>query len=590
MTIGAPYFVLSATAPLLQWWFSHSRPEVSPYRLYSLSNLGSLLAIVLYPILVEPFLSLSRQASLWSWSYAAFALLCALLAMKMIRAPKSTVPGASDDVMAEGPRPGLDHRLLWLALTACSSVMLLATTNQMCQDVAVIPLLWILPLALYLLSYVLCFQHPRLYRRPFFISALAGSMAWTGYVLFQSVVMALPLQILSYSLTLFTACMVCHGELVRLKPVPRFLTTFYLMVAGGGVLGGGFVTLAAPHLFRGFWEYHLGLLATALLTLIVLFRDPQGPLYRGRPVEAWAALYLPVAALTIVLSVQIWVLMKDTVETTRNFFGVLRVIDERKDGPGDRRLALMHGRIQHGFQYLDPKKRLQPTSYYTPDSGVGLAIRFHPIRLANKGSQGNLRIGVIGLGVGTLASYGTAGDYLRFYEINPDVIRLSQKYFTYRRDSPARIEVVTGDARISMEMERQRRESQQFDVLAVDAFNSDAIPVHLLTRECFQTYLYHLKNDGILAVHISNRYFDLGPVVRGLAAVDPDRGLQALRISREQDDSRGIAATTWILLTANPAFLAQSEIRASVTPWDDSSPRTLIWTDDYSNLLSMLRR
>ena len=271
MTIGAPYFVLSATAPLLQWWFSHTRPGTSPYRLYSLSNLGSLLAVVSYPLVVEPSLSLSRQASFWSWSYVAFAVMCVLLSVRVIRvrAPvEGARPGTGDTAAVEGAGPDFGLRMLWLGLTACSSVMLLATTNQMCQDVAVVPLLWILPLALYLLSYILCFQYQRLYWRPLFICALAGSIAWTCFVLFRGISLALHLQILSYSLTLFASCMVCHGELVRLKPDSRYLTSFYLMVAGGGALGGMVVTLVAPQLFRGYWEYHLGLLATALLTLI----------------------------------------------------------------------------------------------------------------------------------------------------------------------------------------------------------------------------------------------------------------------------------------------------------------------------------
>jgi hypothetical protein len=250
----------------------------------------------------------------------------------------------------------------------------------------------------------------------------------------------------------------------------------------------------------------------------------------------------------------------------------------------------MHGRIQHGFQYFDPGARLRPTSYYTPGSGVGLAIDHHPRRLAEDESEGNLRIGVIGLGVGTLAVYGKAGDYLRFYEINPDVIRLAEEYFTYLRECPARVDVVTGDARIMMETERQRGQSQQFDVLALDAFNSDAIPVHLLTRECFRTYLYHLKDDGIIAAHISNRYFDLGPVIRGLAGLNPNQDMEALRIIGKQDEARGVASSTWVLLTANRQFVEDPDIRDRIAPWDDSLPDTIIWTDDYSNLFSLLRR
>ncbi len=592
VSIGAPYILLSATSPLLQSWFSRMRPGSSPYRLYALSNLGSLLAILGYPFLVEPELSLSRQASAWSWMYAAFVLMCALLAIKVMRnhLPDQTAFGSSGgEAAGDEPRPRPSHYALWLSLTACSSIMLLATTSQMCQDVAVVPLLWILPLALYLLSFIFCFQYERMYWRPVFVTALAASLIWTCFVLFGSVFVDLRLQILSYSLTLFTTCMVCHGELVRLKPGPRYLTSFYLMVAGGGALGGVLITLVAPHVFKDFWEYHLGLLLTALLTMIVLFRDPRSRLYRGRPWFAWTALYIGFLALGFVLARHIKDSMANTVETTRNFFGVLRVLDLNPNIPEQHRLTLMHGRIEHGFQFADGEKRYWPTSYFGPSSGAGMAICFHPRRLAGEYRQHPLRIGVVGLGTGTLAAYGIEGDYFRFYEINPEVIRLSDKYFTYRRDSPAHIDVVLGDARISMERERQRGESQQFDVLAIDAFSSDAIPVHLLTLECLQAYLYHLKPDGILAVHISNRYFDLSPIVRNMAILDAEHNMQALWIEAQGSDTQGTDSTDWILLTSNPQFLAEPEIQRCVTAWSDASPRPVFWTDDYSNLFSLLR-
>jgi hypothetical protein len=593
VSIGAPYFLLSATAPLLQSWFGRIQSGVSPYRLYALSNLGSLLAILGYPFLVEPALSLSRQAAIWSWSYAVFALLCILLSLKMLgtRVPETQGPvSAIEEKKPDASVPGAGLRILWLSLTTCSSVMLLATTNQMCQDVAVIPLLWILPLALYLLSYILCFQNERLYWRPLFISALAGSIIWTCFVLFGSVFVGLRLQILCYSLTLFTSCMVCHGELVRLKPGSRHLTSFYLMVACGGVLGGVLVTLAAPRLLKDFWEYHIGLLFTVLLVMIVLFRDSKGPLYRGRPPAVWVVFYLAFIALAVVLANHVRDSLQNTLETTRNFFGVLRVLELNRENPGEHRLTLMHGRIEHGFQFFDAEKRYWPTSYFGPDSGVGLAISYNPRRMESDYRRRPLRIGVVGLGTGTIATYGEEGDYIRFYEINPEVIRISDQYFTYRKDSPARIAVVLGDARISLERERQRREPQRFDVLAIDAFTSDAIPVHLLTRECLETYLYHLKADGILAVHISNRYFDLSPVVRNMAVLNQASGMQALWIAGQGVSSRGTDSTDWVLLTANRQFLDMPEIQEFISPWDTPTPRHVVWTDDYTNLFSLLRK
>ena len=593
VTIGAPYFLLSSTSPLLQSWFSKSRRGISPYRLYSLSNLGSLLAILCYPFLIEPSLSLSRQAAIWSWSYAGFVLLCVLLSWKMLRLSTSedsnldaVLLSATSDELA----PTTRRRILWLALAACSCFMLLATTNQMCEDVAVVPMLWILPLALYLLSFIICFQHERLYWRPLFIPGLAAAIAWTCYVLYGNVFVPLRLQILSYSLTLFASCMVCHGELVRTKPGPRHLTVFYLMVAGGGVIGGILVTLVAPHIFKGFWEYHVGLLLTVLLTLIALFRDSKGPLYRGKPLLVWAILYIAFLGLAFALVNQIRLSTQNTIETARNFFGVLRVLELNKDDPQEHRLTLMHGRIEHGFQFFDKGKQYWPTSYYGPDSGVGLAITLHPGRGATGYPRQPLRLGVVGLGTGTLATYGMQGDYIRFYEINPDVLRLSNEYFTYRRNSSARIEVVLGDARISMERERKRGESQMFDVLAIDAFSSDAIPVHLLTRECLQTYLYHLKPDGILAVHISNRYFDLSPVVRNMALLNAEHGMQALWIDAAGNESQGTDATDWVLLTSNEQFLKDPDVEKCVHQWGDPAPRALLWTDDYTNLFSLLRR
>ncbi len=650
VSIGAPYLLLSATAPLLQSWFSHARPGSSPYRLYALSNLGSLLAILSYPFLVEPAIRLSRQATLWSWVYAVFALLCICLSLKVmtLRLQAGSMVGiANVETGADASKPGVGQYALWLGLTACSSVMLLATTSMMCQDLAVVPLLWILPLALYLFTFILCFQYERIYWRPLFMGGLAVSMAWTCFILFGGVSVALRWQILSYSLTLFTSCMVCHGELVRLKPATRHLTSFYLMVAAGGSLGGLLATVAAPHLLKGFWEYHIGLLATGLLALIVLYRDRRSPLFQGRPVAVWAlwavvwiswtvlavgflgyswkswnfyVWILAIVLMTVAIFLQdrtgqlffgrparvwaVWAVMcaswvvlafalgrhvrqslEDTVEMRRNFFGVLRVLDFNREDPAEHRISLLHGRIEHGFQFTDEEKRRWPTSYYGPGSGIGLAISSHPRRL----EQQPMRIGVIGLGTGTLAAYGRAGDFIRFYEINPEVLRLSDKYFTYRKDNPARIDVVLGDARISMERERQLAEPQRFDVLAVDAFSSDAIPVHLLTREAFQIYQYHLKEDGILAIHITNRYFDLSPVVRNLIRSGANPEMQAMWIDGQATQSLGTDATDWILMTTNRQFLADPVVKASVSPWKSAAPPSEIWTDDYSNLFRLLK-
>jgi hypothetical protein len=593
VSVGAPYFTLSAVSPLLQSWYSRVRPRVSPYRLYSFSNLGSLLAIGSYPALIEPHISLNRQVHLWSWLYAAFVALCGLCALPVMKNQpdlrgEEPSPSVGGSILGSSV-PGAGRRLLWLLLPACGSLVLLATTNQLCQDVAVIPLLWLLPLGLYLFSFILCFHSARWYPRLWFGLALAVALAQACYVLFGGVFVGLRLQIASYSLTLFVCCMVCHGELVRLKPEPRELTSFYWMIAAGGALGGLIVSFGAPLLFTGFWEFHLGMAATALLFMISVFSDPGSPLHNGRPFWAWTAIYAAFVCLVISLGFHIRDSLDSRIEATRNFFGILRVLELETDNPSEHRYTLMHGRIEHGFQFQAENRRFWPTSYFGPGSGVGVALRYHPKRLALEPARDSLRIGVVGLGTGTIATYCRPGDSIRFYEINPDVLRLARKYFTYLPGCLGKPEVALGDARISMEREMEQGERQQFDVLAIDAFSSDAIPVHLLTRECFGIYEYHLRPDGILAFHISNRYFDLAPVIRSLAALEPQSGRKAVLVAGKGDDSQGTDSTDWVLVTSNRQFLDSSAVERAIRPWTAEDRPPILWTDDYTNLLQLLK-
>ncbi|HUR20663.1 MAG TPA: fused MFS/spermidine synthase [Vicinamibacterales bacterium] len=586
VSIGAPFLLLSATAPLLQSWFSRTRPERFPYKLYAVSNLGSLLAILSYPFLIEPSIALRRQATIWSWTYMVFALACGLVAWKVMSAEAIEPVGDSEMEPRTLDKPGAASHFLWLALTACSSIMLLATTSMMSQDLAVVPLLWILPLSLYLLSFVMCFQHERLYWRPLFLIGLVASIAWMTFVLKGSVFTPLRTQIVCYSLTLFMVCMVCHGELVRLRPASKYLTSFYLMVAGGGALGGFLVTVIAPRVFQGFWEYHFGLLATTLLVIWIVFRDGAVS-GRRRPAQAWAAvgvLSVLWVSLAFVLGRNVRESTERNVEMARNFFGVLKVQELYTTDPEQHQFSLVHGRIEHGYQFVDPMKRHWPVSYYGPTSGMGTAMLLHP----NRTHQMSMRIGVIGLGAGIASVYGAPGDIIRFYEINPDVVRLSDKYFTYRKDSRARNDVTLGDARVTLERLRAANESQQFDVLVVDAFSSDAIPVHLLTREAFDTFRFHMKRDGILAFHVTSRYFDLKPVLRNLVVPGPNPQTQAVWFNDLANPDHATDRTDWVLLTNNQLFLNNPEVRARITPWPDAVPRPVKWTDDYSNLVSVI--
>ena len=812
-TVGGPYFLLASTGPLMQKWFSQTSGGHSPYRLYALSNIGSLLALLSYPFAFEPWLTLRLQV--WSWSalYLVYVCLAGWCAVRFLwfsksgalagqppsidppadRLPElqSSLPGsakASGDVAAvtgdavirtdavvltndqhqpldgHPGRQGWGLRLLWLALSACGSAMLLATTNQLCIDVATVPFLWILPLSLYLLSFIICFDQPEWYDRRVFGLMMIVCLPAAGWAIANGANVGLARQILIFSAALFACCMTCHGELVQLRPDAKHLTLYYLLISAGGVIGGLFVALLAPYAFSDYWEFHFslmgcmacvvvawcwqrvwrmtpsvvfgctlaGALAVAVLVVGWLWLPHEPAMssmdelvvmggfvvcllttllvtgYKSRKhAEAWlwnALLILPVlwviaagrfrfpAVMTDHLSAQLaagglvatalavavgrgllnltsrqrfvsgralificagtlsflawdqgilldeqlialwfvgvggilmdwavprirrsdgvssgigcWapllvlgILMSNhllsiirtetlgVVLMSRNFYGVLKVEHEETDQDDEFAMPslhrLMHGQIQHGFQYDDEYWGRQPTTYYGEESGLGLAIQL--IRGQQPPGQ-PIRVGVVGLGTGTIAAYGREGDEFRFYEINPDVRDLSFRYFTYLADSAAVPEVIIGDARIVMERQLAIGDAGQFDLLAVDAFSSDAIPVHLLTAECGHIYRQHLAAGGVLAIHISNRFLDLGPVVRGLA---DHLSMQAVRIENEDDDTLGDYASTWVLLTANDQVATELEENENCEAWDEDEV-PLLWTDDYSGLWPIL--
>ncbi len=590
-TVGLPFFALSSTSPLLQKWFTLARPQGAVYRLYALSNVGSLLALVTFPVVMEPLLSARTLAITWAAGFAGFVLLCAWSGLGALRA---AVPAelAAESGPAAAVSPPQDARapapvwLLWLLLPACASIMLLAVTNTICQDIAVVPFLWVLPLGLYLLSFIICFDSERWYFRPVFWPLMIGMIAYMCYVLRAGADADLAAQISAFSLGLFACAMVCHGELVRLKPAPRRLTAFYLMVAAGGALGGVFVTLVAPLIFKTYVELHAGIWLSAAVALAALVyslwhREPDAGwarLVRRLPAELrWAGISLAAVGL-----VGLGVLMahlalrgqEGVVCTTRNFYGVLRVLEKQPDNPERHSFWLLHGRITHGVQYTGSLRR-QPVSYYGRDTGLGLALDYYPRR-------DGIRVWAIGMGTATLAVYGQAGDLYRFFEINSNVVDLTKNkgYFTYFTDSPAQCEVVMGDGRLSIEREPP---DERFDVLVLDAFSSDAIPVHLLTREAFEIYLRHMNPGGIIAVHISNRNLNLEPVVVGLA----DRfHLQTVCRETTSDEDGVQWSTTWILLTNNEEFLATPEVQDGA---EEMTSRPCYWTDDFSNLFTIVR-
>ncbi len=583
--VGVPYFLLSSTTPLVQRWFSQAYPEHPPYRLYALSNTGSLLALLTYPFVVEPTFTLGSQVNGWSVAYGGFALLCAWSAWRGMSGGKGTASSAGDvttatEARSEHPTSVIDI-LMWLLLAAAGSVMLLATTNQMSQEVAVVPFLWVIPLALYLLTFIITFEHERWYNR-FHCGLLMGFSAIVAtVVLFAGVFVPLWAQILAYAGTMFACCMTCHGELYRSRPDPAHLTLFYLVVSAGGALGGLFVAAVAPVIFNGYWEYHVGLIGCIFLTQVAWLRDGVRVGGLAGPKALYLRLGLMVGALALILYGHVQLRGRGVIEASRNFYGLLKV--SSSEVAAGKKRDLMHGRILHGEQYQDPEKRRWPTAYYGPKSGVALAIQQHPRRQETNGA---LRIGVVGLGVGTVSVHGRAGDTVRFYEINPEVIRIADELFSYNSDSEAQVDVVLGDARVQLEHELAQQGPQGFDVLAIDAFSSDAIPIHLITREAVEVYWKHLAKDGILTVHISNRSLDLTPVTRGLAEVC---GCEAARIDSAVDESMGVKRAKWVLLTSNQAFLDSPAVREAIDPWNGEDKPPLFWTDDFASLWQVLK-
>ncbi len=561
-SVGLPYFLLAANSPLLQAWFSRARPGENPYRLFAVSNLGSLVALLGYPFLLEPFVGGAGQVSLWSWLFAAFAVLCAGVAW-LTPADKTRHEEAT--VAAPMVKRNV---VLWLALSATGSLLLLAVTNHLTQNVASVPLLWLAPLTLYLASFIITFEGKGWYRPEWMWSLLLAWFIGMGWLLVdRDFEFDLAVQLAVFLPGLFIACVFCHGELYRVRPAPSRLTAFYLAVSAGGALGGVLAAVVAPLLFTGYYELGIGLVALALLAVLRFWRLNLFARYASLAVLAGISACAAYDGMRY---------QRDVHVATRSFYGVLRVKEYGVPGDESHLRRLVHGAIMHGEQYLHGEQRTMLTTYYHEDSGIGAAIHSLGERPA--------RVGVIGLGVGTIAAYGRAGDLYRFYDIDSRVMQIALHEFAYLTDSKAKIELALGDARLTLEREPPRN----FDVLAVDAFSSDAIPVHLITREALGVYLKHVKPDGIVAFHVSNRFLDLIPVVARLAK---ENGVHAVLVRDDPDEEADYrrSRTDWVLVSRDPAALRRPPIvaRGAVEPEDRPEWRT--WTDDYSNLIQILK-
>lgn len=585
-TVGLPYFVLSTTGPLLLRWFSVAQPQASPYRLYALSNAGSLLALLSYPFLFEPLMRVSTQANAWSLCYLVFAALCVACAIRSISGraenkanqEQAGITAANTEKKSAAANGNETKSAFgrWLILSMVASTMLLAVTNEVCQDVAVIPFLWVVPLSLYLLSFILCFESDRWYRRGLYslgtaVLALAvcwlqsfGSRTW------------LPLQLLIYFGCLFSICMLCHGELARLRPSADSLTAFYLTLSAGGAAGGLFVGLLAPLIFPAFWEHSLGMIVSCVIAVIVYF-DHRGWLQDGpQPPTLWKLLaILLFAGLGTVFAAAV-TSYTNAVAMVRNFYGVLEVQNDTIEDA----VILRHGRIIHGIQLNGIPSF--PTMYYGYNTGVGKAIE----QLRERKTP--LKIGLVGLGAGTLAAYGQPEDTFRFYEINENVTRLAQQHFTFLKNCPSTVDVIHGDARLMLENETP----QAFDLLVLDAFSGDAVPTHLLTAEAAEVYMKHLKPDGFIAIHISNLHFDLRRVTDGLAEAANLYAI-TLEIAPVIDRITGAQSliepgSRWVLMAREKSLLESDLYMRFLSQNMRPQRDKVLWTDDFSNLIEVL--
>ncbi|HWX18489.1 MAG TPA: fused MFS/spermidine synthase [Candidatus Binatia bacterium] len=569
-SIGLPFFVLSATAPLLTAWFGLRQSGASPFRLYALSNAGSLLALLSYPAVVETCFTRATQALAWRAGLGVYGLSCAWAGVRVW----STPPG-SPARAAKAPQPDLGDKLFWLLLPACASLLLVAVTNKICQDLAPIALLWVVPLSVYLLSFILCFSGPKCYARRWFGPALLVSLATICLTLSGSIALSAPAQVLAFGAGLFVCCTVCHGELYRLRPHPAHLTSFYLMLGAGGALGSAFVALIAPAIFDDYFELHWGLILCGGLFLLVWARDQRGRLRHPWPGFAWLGGAVTLAGLAFALWGSAHHHDALRVYRSRNFYGVLNVYRHESPDPAMNLLELVHGRVAHGIQLLEAGRAQTPTLYYTTGSGVGRALALLP--------QEQRRIGVVGLGAGTLAAYLRPGDRLRFYEINPEVDKIAEEFFTFLKNCAGQVEVVLGDARLSLENEPP----QDFDLLALDAFNGDSIPIHLLTREAFAVYRRHTKTNGVIAVHVSNLSVNLEPVVVNVAQ---EFGYRAEVVhQRASDEAAGVLPSTWILLSRDPNFIKAIALNPSARAPSSVALKLPLWTDDFNGVFAVMR-
>jgi hypothetical protein len=581
LCVGLPFGVLASTTPLIQARFHANHAERSPYPLYAWSNAGSILGLLSYPSVVEPWFSLREQAWIWSAAYLAWAILL-LLDLMMPRRQAAARRGLPEDPLEQVTRM---LRLRWLALAACGSTLLLAGTQHLCEVLSPVPLLWVIPLGLYLFSFIAAFR----------LNARAATVGRINAYLVSALLFAATLLGGTFSPALlrggaccsviFLGCWLCHGELYRVRPRPSRLTLFYLWAAAGGALGGVLVNLLAPHVLPGYWEFPFSMAACCLIVLPRLLAIQRSQ--QGFSLPSSIALLLSGIAVVVFLPLAFLEGGYGRPEirlSIRNFYGVLRVLEVEAKDRDRHAYILQHGGIRHGYQFAATERKREPTGYHSSRTGAGQL--FSQIRESSDYSSKGLSVGVVGLGAGVLAAYGRAGDTFRFYEINPEVIRFAQGeggFFSFLKDTPASVDIVTGDARLSLESELEEKGSQGFDVLVVDVFSGWFVPVHLVTREAFELFSAHLAPGGVIAMDITNRHIDFVPLVRGLAEI---HGLE-WRILETPQDGEGSWRSVWALLW-RPGQAPSIPILTPSGAEYRASP-SQVWTDDHASVWNVHR-
>jgi hypothetical protein len=606
-TVGPPFAVLAGTGPLLQRWFSFTRHRhaADPYPLYAASNLGSALALFAYPALVEPQLRLAQQSLGWAVGYGLLTLLL-LVCVATVR-PAAAV---ADRVADDSPALSGTERLRWVALAFVPSSLLLGVTAYLTTDLLPVPLLWVLPLGLYLISFTLVFARTPVIPHEWMVIAQPALLCIAVLMLMRGQIPNLKLGLAVALLTLFVTAMVCHGELARRRPAASHLTEFYLWISVGGVLGGIFNVIVAPQVFSRLWEYPLIVVLAALarpwerrlpprahalaaaaavaVALALLWAtapraNPFTPATMGVAAVAvlaasaalWRFPLMLAFTVAAVAGVHTFRDLRDsgTILTARSFFGVHRVSVARI--PSGTYHTLAHGSTLHGAQNRDPAQRSDPLTYFGKRGPLGQIFRILPA------PAGQRRVGFVGLGTGSAVAHAAPGDAWTFYEIDPDVERIARDtaYFTYLTDSPARVRVVLGDARLSM----RAAPDTAYDLIALDAFTSDAVPTHLLTLQALDLYLSKLAPHGLITYHASNRYLDLPTVIGALAR---ERGLHAVVGGGPLGGLRVFDRfSAWVVLARDPADLAPLVSSPGWMPLRIESPA---WTDDYSSMLSVM--